>query len=121
MKLTTSFNLGTFRCHLLEGGRQRLDGGAMFGVVPKPLWSKKIPPDERNRIPLTMRCLLVEHPDGLVLVDTGLGDKEDRQVHRHLRGRERRQSGTHTVGGRLARRGPPARGRALGDQYPSAF
>lgn len=77
MKLTTSFNLGTLRCHLLEGGRQRLDGGAMFGVVPKPLWSKKIPPDERNRIPLTMRCLLVEHPDGLVLIDTALGDKED--------------------------------------------
>jgi hypothetical protein len=77
MKLTTSFTLGNFRCHLLEGGRQRLDGGAMFGVVPKPLWSKKIPPDERNRIPLTMRCLLVEHPDGLVLIDTALGDKED--------------------------------------------
>ena len=77
MNLTTSFTLGNLRCHLLEGGRQRLDGGAMFGVVPKPLWSKKIPADERNRIPLTMRCLLVEHPDGLVLVDTALGDKED--------------------------------------------
>jgi len=77
MPLTKTFTLGTFRCHLLEGGRQRLDGGAMFGVVPKPLWSKKIQPDERNRIPLTMRCLLVEHPDGLVLVDTALGNKED--------------------------------------------
>jgi glyoxylase-like metal-dependent hydrolase (beta-lactamase superfamily II) len=49
----------------------------MFGVVPKPLWSRKAVPDERNRIPLAMRCLLVEHPDGLVLVDTGLGNKED--------------------------------------------
>ena len=49
----------------------------MFGVVPKPLWEKRIAPDERNRIPLAMRVLLVEHPDGLVLVDTGLGDKED--------------------------------------------
>ncbi|HEY7029161.1 MAG TPA: MBL fold metallo-hydrolase [Gemmatimonadales bacterium] len=49
----------------------------MFGVVPKPLWSRKIPADERNRIPLTMRCLLIEHPDGLVLLDTALGDKED--------------------------------------------
>ncbi len=77
MPLVHSFQLGKFRCHLLEGGRQRLDGGAMFGVVPKPLWSKKIPADERNRIPLTMRCLLVEHPDGLVLIDTALGDKED--------------------------------------------
>jgi glyoxylase-like metal-dependent hydrolase (beta-lactamase superfamily II) len=49
----------------------------MFGVVPKPLWSRKIVPDERNRILLAMRCLLIEHPDGLVLVDTALGDKED--------------------------------------------
>ena len=49
----------------------------MFGVVPKPLWERRIPPDERNRIPLAMRCLLVEHDDGLVLVDTGVGDKDD--------------------------------------------
>jgi glyoxylase-like metal-dependent hydrolase (beta-lactamase superfamily II) len=49
----------------------------MFGVVPKPLWQKRIAPDERNRIPLAMRCLLVEHPEGPVLIDTGLGNKED--------------------------------------------
>ena len=49
----------------------------MFGVVPKPLWSKRIMPDDRNRIPLAMRCLLIEHPDGLVLIDSGLGNKED--------------------------------------------
>ncbi len=49
----------------------------MFGVVPKPLWSRRMAPDEKNRIPLAMRCLLIEHPDGLVLVDTGLGNKED--------------------------------------------
>ena len=42
-----------------------------------PLWSRRIAPDERNRIPLAMRCLLVEHPDGLVLIDSGLGNKED--------------------------------------------
>jgi glyoxylase-like metal-dependent hydrolase (beta-lactamase superfamily II) len=77
MTLIQTFSLGRFRCHLLEGGLQRLDGGAMFGVVPKPLWSRKIAPDDRNRIVLAMRCLLVEHPDGLVLVDTALGDKED--------------------------------------------
>ena len=72
-----SFRLGGFRCHALEAGRQRLDGGAMFGVVPKPLWEKRMPPDARNRIPLALRCLLIEHPDGLVLVDTGIGNKED--------------------------------------------
>lgn len=48
----------------------------MFGVVPKPLWEKKIPADERNRIQLGMRCLLIEHPDALVLIDTGAGNKE---------------------------------------------
>ncbi len=72
-----TFTLGALRCHLLEGGLQRLDGGAMFGVVPRTLWSRRITPDERNRIPLAMRCLLIEHPDGLVLIDTALGDKED--------------------------------------------
>ncbi|NOT07725.1 MAG: MBL fold metallo-hydrolase [Gemmatimonadales bacterium] len=71
------FALGNLTCYALEGGLQRLDGGAMFGVVPKPLWSKRITPDERNRIPLAMRCLLIEHPAGPVLVDTAIGDKED--------------------------------------------
>jgi glyoxylase-like metal-dependent hydrolase (beta-lactamase superfamily II) len=75
--LVHSFTLGSLRCHSLEGGLQRLDGGAMFGVVPKPLWSRKIEPDERNRIPLAMRSLLVEHADGLLLIETALGDKED--------------------------------------------
>ena len=77
MTLVYTFQLGTFRCHSLETGMQRLDGGAMFGVVPKPLWERRIAPDPRNRIGLALRCLLVEHPDGLVLIDTGLGNKED--------------------------------------------
>lgn len=69
--------LGDFRLHCLDAGQLRLDGGAMFGIVPKPLWEKKIPPDERNRIPLAMRCVLVETPDALVLIDTGIGNKDD--------------------------------------------
>jgi glyoxylase-like metal-dependent hydrolase (beta-lactamase superfamily II) len=73
----TTFRVGHFTCHALEGGRQGLDGGAMFGVVPKVLWERRIPPDQRNRIPLALRCLLVEHDDGLVLIDTGIGNKED--------------------------------------------
>ena len=77
MNLIHSFRVGTLRCHTLEGGAQHLDGGAMFGVVPKPLWQRRIVPDERNRIPLALRCLLVEHPDGLVLIDSGIGNKED--------------------------------------------
>jgi len=77
VSLIHSFTVGAFKCHGIEAGIQRLDGGAMFGVVPKPLWEKRITPDARNRIPLAMRCLLLEHPDGLVLIDTGLGNKED--------------------------------------------
>jgi glyoxylase-like metal-dependent hydrolase (beta-lactamase superfamily II) len=76
MTLARSFQVGGLRCHTLEGGTQRLDGGAMFGVVPRTLWAPRVPPDERNRIVLAMRCLLVEHPDGLVLIDTALGNKE---------------------------------------------
>jgi glyoxylase-like metal-dependent hydrolase (beta-lactamase superfamily II) len=77
MTLARTFQIGGLRCHTLEGGLQRLDGGAMFGVVPRTLWMKRVPPDDRNRIPLAMRCLLVEHPDGLVLIDTALGNKEE--------------------------------------------
>ncbi|HEV2292111.1 MAG TPA: hypothetical protein VGR60_09790, partial [Gemmatimonadales bacterium] len=81
MPLTSTFKVGSLTCHTLEAGLQRLDGGAMFGVVPKPLWSRRIPADERNRIPLAMRCLLIEHPAGLILVDTGLGNKEAAKFH----------------------------------------
>jgi glyoxylase-like metal-dependent hydrolase (beta-lactamase superfamily II) len=77
MSLAQTFRIGGLRCHTLEGGLQRLDGGAMFGVVPRTLWQTRVMPDERHRIPLAMRCLLVEHPDGLVLIDTALGNKED--------------------------------------------
>ena len=68
--------LGDFVIHALDGGGIRLDGGAMFGVVPKPLWERRAPPDDRNRIALALRCLLVETGHALVLVDTGVGDKE---------------------------------------------
>ena len=77
--LTHRFTLGSLVCHTIEGGIQRLDGGAMFGVVPKPLWQRRIPADDRNRIQLQMRCLLIEHPDGLVLIDTGAGNKDDQK------------------------------------------
>ena len=77
MGLARTTRIGSIRIHALEAGLQRLDGGAMFGVVPRPLWEKRIAPDERNRIPLAMRCLLVEAPGALVLVDTGIGNKED--------------------------------------------
>ena len=77
MSRAAAFRVGGLDCWTLEGGLQRLDGGAMFGVVPKPLWERRIPADARNRIPLAMRCLLIAHPDGLVLVDTAAGNKDD--------------------------------------------
>ncbi len=76
LPLTRSTRVGDFRVHALEAGLQWLDGGAMFGVVPKPLWERRIPADERNRIPLGLRCLLVETADDLVLIETGIGNKE---------------------------------------------
>jgi glyoxylase-like metal-dependent hydrolase (beta-lactamase superfamily II) len=77
LPLRTTRRLGDFTIHAIEAGIQKLDGGAMFGVVPKPLWERRIPADERNRIPLAMRCLLVETPDELVLIETGAGNKEN--------------------------------------------
>jgi glyoxylase-like metal-dependent hydrolase (beta-lactamase superfamily II) len=69
--------LGRFELHLVNDGGFRLDGGAMFGVVPKPLWQRLCPADERNRISVTTNCLLVESGDDLLLIDTGIGDKND--------------------------------------------
>ena len=69
--------IGGFTVHAIQAGGQRLDGGAMFGVAPKPLWERRIPADARNRIQLGMRCLLIEHPSGLILIDTGAGNKEN--------------------------------------------
>jgi glyoxylase-like metal-dependent hydrolase (beta-lactamase superfamily II) len=76
LPLARRAEVGGVVVHLLEAGLQRLDGGAMFGVVPKPLWERRIPADERNRIPLAMRCTLFETGGEVVLVETGLGNKE---------------------------------------------
>jgi len=75
LPLSRSIQVGSVRMHGIEAGVQQLDGGAMFGVVPKPLWERRIPADLRNRIPLALRCLLVEAPNALVLIDTGIGNK----------------------------------------------
>ena len=65
------------KLYAIETGRFRLDGGAMFGVVPKPIWQKTNPADERNRIDMAMRCLIIEDAGRLILVDNGLGHKYD--------------------------------------------
>lgn len=72
-------SLGNFTLYSIEAGRFRLDGGAMFGVVPKTLWSRYIDVDENNRIHMAMRCLLIEShaTEKLYLVDNGSGTKFD--------------------------------------------
>jgi glyoxylase-like metal-dependent hydrolase (beta-lactamase superfamily II) len=69
--------LGNFELHTINDGTFALDGGQMFGVVPKPLWERKAPADERNRIRLSLNCLLIRTGRHNVLVETGLGDKFD--------------------------------------------
>lgn len=64
------------KLHVIETGNFKLDGGAMFGVVPKSLWNKVYPADANNMCTWSMRCLLVEYADRLVLIDTGIGDKQ---------------------------------------------
>jgi glyoxylase-like metal-dependent hydrolase (beta-lactamase superfamily II) len=77
--------LGDVELHSLSDGTFRLDGGAMFGIVPKPLWERRLAADERNRVTLALRCLLIRTGRHTVLVDAGIGDK--------LSARERDQYG----------------------------
>ena len=70
--------------HSIETGKFKLDGGAMFGVVPKTMWSKLNPPDENNMCTWAMRCLLLETQNRLVLIDTGMGDKQDDKFRSHF-------------------------------------
>ena len=81
LPLVETRTIGRWRVHGIQAGIQRLDGGAMFGVVPRTLWERRIAPDARHRILLGMRCLLVEHESGLVLIDTGAGNKEKDKFH----------------------------------------
>ena len=73
--------LGAFEIYPLTDGRFRLDGGAMFGVVPKVLWEKCCPADEKNRIQLALNCLLIRANGKNILVDTGLGSKTDEKFN----------------------------------------
>mgnify|MGYP003112126667 CR=1 FL=1 len=65
----------------IEAGNFKLDGGAMFGVVPKTLWNRTNPADENNLIDMAARCLLVKDGDKLILIDTGMGDKQSEKFY----------------------------------------
>ena len=71
------------KLHSIETGNFKLDGGAMFGVVPKVLWEKTNPADSQNRIEMSARCLLIEDGEKLILIDTGLGNKQSEKFFSH--------------------------------------
>lgn len=72
------------KLHVLETGKFKLDGGAMFGVVPKRMWQKMHPPDDDNLCTWQMRCLLVEDGNRKILIDTGVGSKQDDRFRSHF-------------------------------------
>ena len=78
------------KIHVIETGLFKLDGGAMFGVVPKTLWQKTNPSDDNNMCAWALRCLLIEDGKRLMLVDTGIGDKQSEKFfsHYHLQGND---------------------------------
>ncbi len=88
------------KLHLIETGWFKLDGGAMFGVVPHKLWSQMIPPDDNNMCTWTMRCLLLEDGARKILIDTGMGDKQDDKFRSHFE-----PHGPYTLSGSLDRVG----------------
>lgn len=67
----------------INAGHFKLDGGAMFGVVPKSIWQKLNTPDENNMCSWAMRCLLIEDGNRLILIDNGMGNKQDEKFFRH--------------------------------------
>jgi len=71
------------KLHSIETGNFKLDGGAMFGVVPKVLWNRTNPADSHNRIDIAARSLLIEDGDRLILIDTGMGDKQPEKFFQH--------------------------------------
>lgn len=82
---------GDYRVEVIPDCEFRLDGGAMFGVVPRNLWSKPCPPDDQNRIRMNMNCLFIEAGSERILIDSGIGDKWS-EKHRAMYGIDRRRS-----------------------------
>ncbi|RYY61392.1 MAG: MBL fold metallo-hydrolase, partial [Chitinophagaceae bacterium] len=88
------------KLHTINTGFFKLDGGAMFGVVPKSIWNKLNPADENNLCSWALRCLLVETGNRLILIDTGMGDKQDAKFfsHYHLHGTDTIDSSLQALG-----------------------
>ncbi|SHM95629.1 Glyoxylase, beta-lactamase superfamily II [Mucilaginibacter sp. OK098] len=78
-----NYEPSTMNLFTIDTGFFKLDGGAMFGVVPKTIWNKSNPADENNLCTWAMRCLLIEDEGRLILVDTGIGNKQDEKFFSH--------------------------------------
>ncbi|MEJ5352417.1 MAG: MBL fold metallo-hydrolase [Melioribacteraceae bacterium] len=74
--------IGKYELHAIETSKFALDGGAMFGIIPKPLWQNTNPPDELNRVELNARCLLLKSDNKKILIDTGIGYNWDEKFTR---------------------------------------
>lgn len=72
------------KLHIIESGKLKLDGGAMFGVVPKTMWQKMHPSDDNNLCSWQMRCLYVEDGNRKIVIDTGIGSKQDEKFRSHF-------------------------------------
>ncbi len=79
-----SLTIGNIRCHILNDGVHLTDGGGFFGLIPRVLWQRVVQPDQNNNIPCATRVLLIESDAGLILVDTGYGDKLDLKVRERM-------------------------------------
>ena len=92
------------KLHTINTGLFKLDGGAMFGVVPKAIWQKTNPADANNLCTWAMRCLLIEDGNKLILVDTGIGNKQDEKFfsHYYLHGDDSMQKSLGSLGFSLA-------------------
>ncbi len=88
------------KLHSVNTGNFKLDGGAMFGVVPKTIWNKTNPADENNLCNWSMRCLLIEDGNRLILIDNGLGDKQDAKFfsHYYLNGNDSLEKSLQSAG-----------------------
>ena len=88
------------KLHVINTGNFKLDGGAMFGVVPKTLWNKTNPADENNLCNWAMRCLLIEDGNRLLLIDNGIGNKQDAKFYSHyfLNGNDTLENSLKTAG-----------------------
>lgn len=88
------------KLHTINTGLFKLDGGAMFGVVPKTIWQKLNPADDNNMCTWAMRCLLIEHQNKLILIDNGIGTKQDAKFlsHYYLHGDDSLQKSIEKLG-----------------------